>query len=93
MKLVALLALLAAACGSSGGSGSYPKCPQHRVEGFECMASTDGSAAASDVLHKGGLICATCKGVDMTGNPTPAPVGCVTVAGGDLCVADCGECS
>jgi hypothetical protein len=42
---------------------------------------------------KNGYRCASCQGVDETGHPTEKPVGCKTVAGNDLCVADCGECS
>ena len=93
MKLVALLALLVAGCGSSSappdGGGRYPVCPQNRVEGPECASAT----SADGVLHKDGHICATCTGRDSTGQLTPQPVGCTTVAGDDLCVADCGECS
>jgi len=107
MRLLGLLALfMAAACGSAapppgpdasgtggaGGTGDaggamYSDCPQHRVEGPECPSPTGG------VLRKDGLICASCSGVDASGTPTPKPVGCKTVAGGDLCVADCAECS
>jgi hypothetical protein len=109
MKLVALLALLIAGCGSSsspsdgGGAGAgasggaggsiadagTPVCPQHRVEGVECPSTT----SADGVLHKGGHICATCVGHDANGQVTAQPVGCTTVAGDDLCVSDCGECS
>jgi hypothetical protein len=107
MKLVVLLAFLAAACGSAsptpssdgsagasgnggggGSGGGYSTCPQHRVEGPECPSAT----SPDGVLHKDGRICATCIGRDATGNLTPQPIGCTTIAG-DLCVADCGECS
>src|SRR5260221_14395938 len=73
--------------GGTGGAGGamYSDCPQHRVEGPECPSPTGG------VLRKDGLICASCSGVDVSGTPTPKPVGCKTVAGGDLCVADCAE--
>ena len=74
---------------AGAGGAPYPNCPQHRVEGPECPSST----APSGVLRKDGLICASCSGVDSTGMPTAKPVGCTTIAGGDLCVADCGECS
>lgn len=97
MKLVAALAFLLVACeGSSSTSdagASYSFCPQHRVEGFECPASSDASPDASTVLMKNGFRCASCQGVDETGHPTEKPVGCKTVAGNDLCVADCSECS
>ncbi|HVX93963.1 MAG TPA: hypothetical protein VHK47_03540 [Polyangia bacterium] len=93
MKLVAALALLLVACGGSSSTSdagaSISFCPQHRVEGFECPASSDAGA----VLMKNGYRCASCQGVDETGHPTEKPVGCKTVAGNDLCVADCGECS
>ena len=92
MKLLALLALFAAACGSSSPSNADaapPVCPQHRVEGPECPSAT----APGGVLRKDGHICASCMGFDSTGQPTPKPVGCTTVAGDDLCVADCAECS
>jgi hypothetical protein len=82
----------AAGQGGAGGSSAdagYPVCPQHRVEGPECTSAT----TADGVLHKDGHTCATCKGFDATGQPTATPVGCTTVAGDDLCVADCGECS
>jgi hypothetical protein len=80
--------------GSTGAAGSNAdggtaKCPQFRVEGVECSSAT----APGGVLRKDGHICATCKGVDSSGQTTPMPVGCTTVAGDDLCVADCGECS
>jgi hypothetical protein len=82
-----------AAGGAGGGDASadagYATCPQHRVEGPECPSAT----APGGVLRKDGHICATCAGVDSTGQPTAQPVGCTTVAGDDLCVADCGECS
>ena len=87
MKLVALVALLVTGCGSS--STGIPVCPQHRVEGPECPSAT----SPDGVLHKDGHICASCMGFDAMGNPTPKPVGCRTVAGDDLCVADCSECS
>lgn len=79
------------AAGASGGTGgaAYASCPQHRVEAPECPSAT----AADGVLRKDGLICASCSGFDASGNPTAKPVDCLTVAGGDLCVADCGECS
>jgi hypothetical protein len=79
----------ASGTGGTGGAGGamYSDCPQHRVEGPECTSPTGG------VLRKDGLICASCSGVDASGTPTPKPVGCKTVAGGDLCVADCAECS
>ncbi len=75
--------------GDAGVDAGYPTCPQHRVEGPECPSAT----ALGGVLRKDGHICATCAGVDSTGQPTAQPVGCTTVAGDDLCVADCGECS
>ena len=75
--------------GADTGGATYPDCPQHRVEGPECPSST----ALGGVLRKDGLICASCSGVDATGTPTAMPVGCKTIAGGDLCVASCGECS
>jgi hypothetical protein len=79
------------ASGSDGANadGVYPVCPQHRVEGSECPSPT----APGGVLRKDGHICASCIGRDATGQLTPTPVGCLTVAGDDLCVADCGECS
>lgn len=92
MKLLALLGLFAAACGSSPPSNADaapPVCPQHRVEGVECPSTT----SADGVLHKGGHICATCVGHDANGQMTVQPIGCTTVAGDDLCVSDCGECS
>ena len=109
MKLASLLAFFALACttphpptddgpprdsgagGSSGGMPgvAYSTCPQHRVEGIECA----GPSSAGGVLRKNGLRCASCSGVDATGTPTEKPIGCKTVAGGDLCVADCSECS
>jgi hypothetical protein len=73
----------------SGTDGGYPVCPQHRVEGPECTSTT----ATGGVLRKDGHICATCVGRDSSGQLTPQPVGCTTVAGDDLCVADCAECS
>jgi hypothetical protein len=73
----------------ASADGGYPVCPQHRVEGPECPSST----AAGGVLRKDGRICATCMGLDSTGQPTPQPINCTTVAGGDLCVASCSECS
>jgi hypothetical protein len=108
-KLVVLVVLLVAGCGSSsstpGGDGAagaggasgadagadagYPVCPQHRVEGPECPSAT----SPDRVLHKDGHICAMCMGFDSTGQPTAKPVNCTTVAGNDLCVADCAECS
>lgn len=97
MKLVATLALLLVACGGSSSTpdagASISFCPQHRVEGFECAAPADASPDASPVLMKNGYRCASCQGVDDTGHPTEKPVGCKTIAGNDLCVADCGECS
>jgi hypothetical protein len=77
--------------GAAGANadGGYPVCPQHRVEGPECPSAT----APGGVLRKDGHICASCMGFDSTGQPTPKPVGCTTVAGDDLCVADCAECS
>jgi hypothetical protein len=92
MKLLALLALFAAACGSSSPStadAGTPVCPQHRVEDVECPSTT----SADGVLHKDGHICGTCVGHDSTGQLTAQPVGCTTVAGDDLCVADCSACS
>jgi len=85
MKKLVLLALLAAACGSSSPASSYPACTAH-VEPIECMSPTGG------VLGKDGHTCASCTGVDQMGHPTAKPVDCTTFAG-DLCVADCGECS
>jgi hypothetical protein len=79
----------AAGGGDASADAGYPTCPQHRVEGPECPSAT----APDGVLRKAGHICATCAGVDSTGQPTAQPVGCTTVAGDDLCVADCGECS
>jgi hypothetical protein len=79
----------AGGAGAGGMGGGYPPCPQHRVEAPECPSAT----AAGGVLRKDGLICATCSGVDSSGQPTAQPVDCKTVAGGDLCVADCAECS
>jgi hypothetical protein len=83
-----------AGAGGAGGAdagtdGGYPVCPQHRVEGPECPSAT----TTDHVLHKDGHICAMCMGFDSMGQPTAKPVGCTTVAGDDLCVADCGECS
>jgi hypothetical protein len=103
MKLVALLILLAAACGSSspapgpdGGGGAdgpadggVPPCPQFRVEPIECQSTT----SPDGVLHKGAFICATCKGVDQMGTPTPKPLDCTPIQGNDLCVDSCGACS
>ena len=79
------------ASGSDGANadGVYPVCPQHRVEGPECPSAT----SPDRVLHKDGHICAMCMGFDSTGQPTAKPVNCTTVAGNDLCVADCAECS
>jgi hypothetical protein len=88
--ILALCVLSTAACGSSSPKPTtYPQCPQHRVEGPECQSTT----SPDGVLHKDGHICATCSGFDSTGQPTAKPVGCLTVAGDDLCVADCGECT
>jgi hypothetical protein len=92
MNLVALAILLVAGCGSSSAppaDAGYPVCPQHRVEAPECPSAT----SPDGVLHKDGHICAMCMGLDSMGQPTPKPVGCTTVAGNDLCVADCSECS
>jgi hypothetical protein len=87
MKTLALgLLIIVPACGGPSPPPAVPTCPQHRVEPFECMSST------GTVLAKDGRFCASCAGVDATGTPTAKPVGCTTVAG-DLCVADCGECS
>jgi hypothetical protein len=79
----------ASGAGGSTADGGYPVCPQHRVEGAECPSPT----APGGVLRKDGHICASCMGRDATGQPTATPVGCTTVAGDDLCVADCAECS
>ena len=97
MKRGIFALFMAAACGSAArppspdgsgaGGATYSDCPQHRVEGPECTSPTGG------VVRKDGLICASCSGVDASGTPTPKPVGCKTVAGGYLCVADCAECS
>jgi hypothetical protein len=75
----------------STADGGYSSCPQHRVEGAECASTT----TTAGVLHKDGHVCATCIGRDATGQLTPQPVGCTTIASGgaDLCVADCSECS
>jgi hypothetical protein len=90
--VLAALALSAAACSGSSSPPAAPMyqlCPQHRVEGPECPSAT----APDGVLRKDGHICADCSGFDMTGQPTAKPVDCITVAGGDLCVASCSECS
>src|SRR5260221_2294042 len=97
MKTFALLLVLTAACGSAsptpapdggggspagtGGSGgvggiTYPICPQHRVDAPECMSTTGG------VLRKDGFLCASCSGVDSSGDPTAKPLGCTNLAGG-----------
>jgi hypothetical protein len=97
MKLVAALAFLLAACGGSSSTSdagaSYSFCPQHRVEGVECPAPASASPDASPVLMKNGFRCASCAGLDEMGHPTEKPVDCKTIAGNDLCVASCGECS
>ena len=77
-----------AAAGSDGaaagaGGVSYPECPTpFKGDASHCSSSTG-------LRRKDGLVCDVCSTVP--GGQTGTPAGCTV--DGELCVADCHECS